>query len=450
MRASLRVPVALSVGVVIGIGVSLGHAVFADRSDVPVADAAHTLPVADLQNFVLVMERVRRDYVEPVSDQKLLDLALRGMLSGLDPHSSYMDKDEFKDMDAMTSGEFGGLGIEVTSDSGVVRVVSPIDDTPAAKAGMKAGDLIVKIDGTAVTGMSLADAVHKMRGKPGTKIVLTVIRKDTPKPLEVTLTREVIHVKSVRSKMLEPGYGYLRISQFSASTGDSLRKQLQELMKEKDGATKGLVLDLRNNPGGVLTAAVKVVNAFVDSGDIVSIRGRDKSSNHVWKAEAGKQIYTGPMVVLVNGGSASASEIVAGALKDDRRAVLVGTRTFGKGSVQTIMPMSNGTALRLTTARYYTPSGRSIQGEGILPDIELRPIKVDAQDGKGLTIHESDLTGHLENSTSTEFKAQEEAAKKIDEAERKIAKEDYDLYQGLMILKGLASVSPVAATAAAK
>lgn len=442
MRASLRVPVALGVGVVIGIGVSIGHAVFADRTDAPAADATSALPVGDLQNFVMVMERVRRDYVEPVSDQKLLDLALRGMLSGLDPHSSYMDKNEFKDMDAMTSGEFGGLGIEVTSDSGVVRVVSPIDDTPAAKAGVKAGDLIVKIDGTAVTGMSLADAVHKMRGKPGTKIVLTIIRKDSPKPLEVSLTREIIHVKSVRSKMLEPGYGYVRISQFSASTGDSLRKQLQELMQEKQGATKGIILDLRNNPGGVLTAAVKVVNAFVDSGDIVSIRGRDKSSNHVWKAQSGEQVYAGPLVVLVNGGSASASEIVAGALKDDRRAVLVGTRTFGKGSVQTIMPMSNGTALRLTTARYYTPSGRSIQGEGILPDIELRPIKVDAQDDKGLTIHESDLTGHLENSTSAEFKAQEDAAKKIDEAEQKLAKEDYDLYQGLMILKGLAAVSP--------
>ncbi|MDN5874432.1 MAG: S41 family peptidase, partial [Sinobacteraceae bacterium] len=348
MRSSLRVPAALGVGVLIGIGVSLGHVVFADHGDQKTEKSA--LPVEDLQNFVVIMNRVKQDYVEPVTDKKLLNLALHGMLSGLDPHSGYMDPQEFKDMNATTSGEFGGLGIEVTSGHGVVQVVTPIDDTPAAKAGVKAGDLIVKINDTSVAGLSLTEAVHKMRGKPGTKIELTLLRKGASKPIVVTITRAVIHVKSVRGKMLEPGYAYIRISQFSADTGDEVRKELKSLQKEaKDHHLNGLILDLRNNPGGVLTAAVKVVNTFVDHGDIVSIRGRDESSNRVWKAKSGEKLYGGPMVVLVNGGSASAAEIVTGALKDDHRAVIVGSRTFGKGSVQTIMPMANGTALRLTT-----------------------------------------------------------------------------------------------------
>ncbi|HEU0198613.1 MAG TPA: S41 family peptidase [Nevskiaceae bacterium] len=440
MRASLRVPVALGVGVIIGVGVSLGHVVFADH---PAAASSSALPVDDLQNFVVVMDRVRRDYVTPVSDKKLLNLALHGMLSGLDPHSSYMDAQEYKDMNAMTSGKFGGLGIEVTSGDGVIRVVSPIDDTPAAKAGIKPGDLIVKINDTAVSGLSLTDAVNIMRGKPGTKITLTIIRKDAPKPIVVTITREIIHVKSVRSKMLEPGYGYLRISQFSANTGDAVRQNVKDLEKQAGGHLKGLILDLRNNPGGVLTAAVTVANTFLDHGDIVSIRGRDPDSNHVWKAQPGQKLYGGPMVVLVNGGSASAAEIVTGALKDDRRAVVVGSRTFGKGSVQTIMPMANGTALRLTTARYYTPNGQSIQGEGILPNVEFQPVKVDVSDQAGLTIHESDLTGHLTNPELKEFDVKQSDAQKVDAAEHKLASKDYELYQALTILKGVAAVQAV-------
>ncbi|HEX7382651.1 MAG TPA: S41 family peptidase [Nevskiaceae bacterium] len=437
MRASLRVPVALAIGVVIGVGVSVGHSVLADRSD---ATTQSALPVTELQNFVVVLDRVKRDYVEPVSDKKLIDLALHGMLSGLDPHSSYMDPQEYKDMNAVTSGKFGGLGIEVTGADGVIRVVSPIDDTPAAKAGIKAGDLIVKINDTAVAGLSLTDAVNQMRGKPGTKITLTIIRKDAPKPIVVTLTREIIHVKSVRSKMLEPGYGYIRISQFSTGTGDAVREQLRDLEKQAGGKLKGLVLDLRNNPGGVLTSAVKVANTFLDKGDIVSIRGRDKDSNHVWKAQAGERMYAGPMVVLVNGGSASASEIVAGALKDDRRAVLVGSRTFGKGSVQTIIPLADGSALRLTTARYYTPNGQSIQGEGIIPNVELQPAKVEAGASSALTLHESDLSGHLTNPELSQFDDKEDESKKVDETEQKLAGDDYGLYQGLVILKGLVSV----------
>ena len=439
MRPSLRVPLALCAGLVIGLSVALTHGVFADKQ--PQQTDADALPLSELQNFVEILNRVKADYVEPVSDKKLLDKALHGMLAGLDPHSSYLDKDEFKDMNAVTSGKFGGLGIEVQAQDGVVRVVAPIDDTPAAKAGIKAGDLIVKIDDTAVSGMSLTDAVDKMRGDPGTKITLTIIRKNAPKPVVVTLTREVIHVKSVRSKMLEPGYGYVRISQFSSDTGDSLVEQVKKLQKDAKGKLKGLVLDLRNNPGGVLTAAVQVSDAFINKGPIVSIRGRDADSNHEWDASPGDLLHGAPMVVLVNGGSASASEIVSGALKDDHRALILGTRTFGKGSVQTIMPLSDGTAIRLTTARYYTPSGHSIQGEGILPDIQVEPAKITADDNSGLTIHESDLSGSLNNPDIKAFGGKETQAQKTDEAEKKLASDDYQLFQSLTILKGLAIAS---------
>lgn len=437
MRPSLRVPLALCAGLVIGVSVSLTHGVFADKT---AAQDSGALPLSELQNFVEILNRVKSDYVEPVSDKKLLDAALHGMLSGLDPHSAYMDQDEYKDMNAVTSGKFGGLGIEVQAEDGVVRVVAPIDDTPAAKAGIQPGDLIVKIDDTAVSGMSLTDAVDKMRGDPGTKIKLTIVRKNAPKPIVVTLTREIIHVKSVRGKLLEPGYGYVRISQFSSDTGDGLVNEVKKLKKEAGGKLQGLVLDLRNNPGGVLTAAVQVSDAFIDKGPIVSIRGRDADSNHVWNAKPGDMLDGAPIVVLVNGGSASASEIVSGALQDDHRALIVGTRTFGKGSVQTIMPMPDGTALRLTTARYYTPSGHSIQGEGILPDIQIEPAKLSDADASGLTLHESDLSGSLNNPDLKAFGGKQSQAEKTDLAEKKLAGEDYQLYQSLTILKGLAIV----------
>lgn len=434
MRPSLRVPLALCAGLVIGLSAALTFGVFADNHD----QKTDALPLSQLQNFVAILNRVKADYVEPVSDKKLLDAALHGMLSGLDPHSSYLDPDEYKNMKAMTSGKFGGLGIEVTAQDGVIRVVSPIDDTPAAKAGIKAGDLIVKINNTAVSGLDLTDAVDKMRGDPGTKITLTIIRKNAPKPIVVTLTREIIHVTSVRSRMLEPGYGYVRISQFSSDTGDALVAQVKKLQKDAGGKLKGLVLDLRNNPGGVLTAAVQVADAFINKGPIVSIRGRDPDSNHVWYATPGDLLNGAPMVVLVNSGSASASEIVAGALKDDHRALILGTRTFGKGSVQTIMPLANGAALRLTTARYYTPSGRSIQGEGILPDIQIQPAKLSDDGSGGLTIHESELTDHLDNPDLKAFDNKKTQAQKTDAMEKKLASDDYQLYQSLTILKGLA------------
>ena len=432
MRPSLRVSLALCAGIIIGISVSLSHGVFADKTD-----QANSLPVSELQNFVTVLNRVRQDYVTPVTDKQLINDALHGMLSGLDPHSSYLDRQEYRDMQAMTSGKFGGLGIVVTAAQGAIRVISPIDGTPAAKAGIKPGDLIVEINGIAVSGMSLTEAVNKMRGNPGTKITLTIIRKGAPKPIKIALTREIIHVKSVHSKMLEPGFGYVRISEFSEDTGDELIKQVKKLERDSHDHLKGLVLDLRNNPGGVVTAAVQVVNAFVSKGKILSIRGRDPSSNHTWRAKHGDLLHGAPMVVLVNGGSASAAEIVSGALKDDHRALIVGTRTFGKGSVQTIMPMSNGTALRLTTARYYTPSGHSIQGEGILPDIEVKPGRV-VESPNEITIHESDLSGHLTNPTLKSFKKEEKRAEKVDVTEQKLAHHDFQLYEGLQILKSLA------------
>ncbi|MGH8538933.1 MAG: S41 family peptidase [Stenotrophobium sp.] len=430
-----RTTIALAAGVIIGASVTLTHGVFADK------DKPGELPVKDLQTFVEVLNRVKSDYVEPVDDKTLIENALHGMIGGLDPHSAYLDKDELKDMNVVTTGKFGGLGIEVQMQNGLVRVVSPIDDTPAAKAGIKPGDLIVKIDDTPVNGLSLSDAVDKMRGEPGSKITLTIVRDGVDKPLVVELTRAIIKVASVKSRMLENGYGYVRISSFTTETGDALDKELLKLKKDSDGGLKGLVLDLRNNPGGVLDGAVKVSDDFINKGTIVSIKGRDPGSNHDFLATPGDLLDGRPLVVLVNGGSASASEIVAGALQDTHRAVLVGTRTFGKGSVQTIMPLSNDTAIKITTARYYTPSGRSIQAEGIEPDIILRPLKVskdDKQDGF-LSIKESDLKGSLVNNQKAAAKASADQAAREKKAkdEQALAESDYELYEALNVLKGL-------------
>jgi carboxyl-terminal processing protease len=382
-----------------------------------------------------------------VDDKTLLENAMRGMLSGLDPHSGYLDKEEFKDMNEITTGKFGGLGIEVQAANGVVKVVSPIDDTPAAKAGIKPGDLIVKIDDQVVKGLSLNDAVTKMRGDPGTKVVLTVVREGAAAPLIFDLKRDTIKVTSVRSRELEPGYAYIRIASFQTGTG----KQ----KKLAGGTLKGVVLDLRNNPGGVLNGAVEVSDAFLEKGPIVSIRGRDKDSNHEFDATPGDELNGAPMVVLVNGGSASAAEIVAGALQDQHRAVLLGSKTFGKGSVQTIMPMQNETAIKITTARYYTPSGRSIQAEGIVPDIVIEPVKVTRIDQSDVVeaIHEADLKGRLDNpdekkkataaaaagaAAAAAVKATTDDSKPDDADKKDLAVSDYELFQALNLLKGLA------------
>ncbi len=399
MNSTTRTPIILSLGLVLGLSLALGGGVMAQRQE---ATAAGPLPLEQLRIFTEVFAKIKSDYVEPVEDKTLLEYAIKGMLSGLDPHSGYLDKKEFEELQIGTTGEFGGLGLEVGMENGFVKVITPIDDSPASHAGVQAGDLIIRLDDTPVQGMELNDAVNLMRGKVGSKITLTLIRKGEEKPIIVTLVRDTIKVKSVKSKLLEPGYAYVRISQFQAQTGNNLIEAVTQLKKENGGELKGLVLDLRNNPGGVLGAAVSVSDAFIKKGLIVYTEGRAKDSATKFNATPPDVLNGAPMVVLVNAGSASASEIVAGALQDSKRAIIMGEKTFGKGSVQTILPMFNDSALKLTTARYYTPSGRSIQAEGIVPDVVLGKIKLAANDD-AVTIEplkESDLTRHLINPAS--------------------------------------------------
>src|SRR5579875_730955 len=361
------------------------------------AQAAAADTYRQLNLFGDVFERVRADYVEKPDDAKLIENAINGMLSGLDPHSSYMDAKSYRDMQVQTRGEFGGLGIEVTMEDGLIKVVAPIDDTPAAKAGILANDLITKLDDEQVQGMTLNQAVEKMRGPVNTKIKLTIMRKGVDKPIEVTLTRDIIHVRSVRWHVEGDDVGYIRITQFNEQTTEGLRKAVSEITaKVPDDKLKGYILDLRNNPGGLLDQAISVADAFLEKGEIVSTRGRNPEETQRFNARPGDLIKHKPLIVLINGGSASASEIVAGALQDHKRATLIGTRSFGKGSVQTIIPLGPGNgALRLTTARYFTPSGRSIQAQGIAPDIEVLqdvPEELKAKtDSKG----EASLRGHL-------------------------------------------------------
>lgn len=401
------------------------------------------LPLTELRAFADIFEKIKRDYVVPVEDKPLLTNAIRGMLTGLDPHSSYLEPEEYKDLREGTTGEFGGLGIEVTMDEGFVKVITPIDDTPAYKAGVKAGDLIIRLDDTPVKGLSLNEAVNTMRGKPGTSIVLTIMRGGVDQPLKITIVRDIIKVRSVRSRILEPGYGYVRITQFQSRTGENLQESLSKMEEETGGALKGLVLDLRNNPGGILNAAVSVSDAFLQEGTIVYTEGRIKDSQLKFTAKPTDMLNGAPIVVLVNGGSASASEIVAGALQDHNRAVIMGSKTFGKGSVQTILPMENGSALKLTTARYFTPSGRSIQAMGIEPDIILENVKVEVKSSKLVRLKEADLSRHLDNRGKGKDKEGEEAEKATPDAgekkrEKPSASRDYPLYEALNMLKGLA------------
>jgi carboxyl-terminal processing protease len=398
MNQTTRHLLILNTGLVLGVALSLGQGVFAERKE---KEAVSTIPYASLRAFTDVYARVKQDYVEPVEDKTLIEHAIRGMLTGLDPHSTYLNEDEYKEMQVGTSGEFGGLGIEVGMEDGFVKVISPIDDTPAQRAGIKAGDLIIRLDGEPVKGLPLNEAVKKMRGKPGTDITLTIARDGEAKPLKFTITRDVIQVRSVKGRLLEPGYGYARISQFQAKTEQSLEELLDKLRKDNGGALKGLVLDLRNNPGGVLNGAVAVSDLFLDDGLIVYTEGRVDDSRHKYSAASGDVLKGAPLVVLVNGGSASASEIVAGALQDHKRATIIGEKTFGKGSVQTIMPMGNTTAVKLTTARYFTPSGRSIQAEGIEPDIESG---VKPREGALERVKEADLGRHLTNGKGKDAK----------------------------------------------
>lgn len=401
--------------------------------------------------FADVFERVRADYVDPVNDKKLIENALNGMLSGLDPHSNYMNAKEFGDMQVQTRGEFGGLGLEVTQDNGIIKVVSPIDGTPAARAGLKPGDLITALDGKTVEGLTLTQAVDRMRGPPGSAITLTIKRQGVDKPIEVAMHREVIHIKVVRSRLIDH-IAYIRLTSFDEQADPELRKALARLKTEAKGDLQGIVLDLRNNPGGLLDQAVAVANDFIDRGEIVSTRARDPRDSQRWDAKPSGDISGGlPMVVLINGGSASASEIVAGALQDHHRAILVGSRSFGKGSVQTVIPLGHDQgALRLTTARYYTPSGRSIQSLGITPDVEVRSSRV--QQAHFGPAHEADLNHVLKNQGGTQPPAHVAPRTDIPAVAKQISKlppenwpkfdpknpaTDYQLQEGLVVLHAM-------------
>ncbi|OGI67836.1 MAG: peptidase S41 [Candidatus Muproteobacteria bacterium RBG_16_60_9] len=436
MKSAGRYTLVLLLGVFVGAGVTFDMTVMAEREQ---SKATATLPIDELRTFTEVYARIKSDYVESVDDKKLLDEAIQGMLAGLDPHSSYLDVDSFRDIRVETEGQFGGLGIEVTMENGFVKVVSPIEDTPAAQAGLKPGDLIIRLDEKAVKGLALSDAVRLMRGKPGSDIVLTVVREGSSKPLTFTVTRAVIKIQSVKQRLLEPGYGYVRITQFQAGTTNGVAIAIKKLETENKGQLKGMVLDLRNNPGGVLNGAVGVTDTFIDKGLIVYTEGRVPDSKLKFSATPGDALNGAPMVVLVNGGSASASEIVAGALQDHKRAVILGTKTFGKGSVQTIVPVSNGAALKLTTARYYTPDGRSIQAAGIVPDIITEDAKITRNDTATGRLREADLARHLENPNSSDAKS-DDSNKAADSTTKKpkSGDEDYQLQEGLNLLKGIA------------
>jgi len=416
----------VALGAVLGVVASLHFSAVADRQA-----SALMLPVDDLRLFSEVFGRIKTDYVEPVEDKKLLKEAINGMLTGLDPHSAFLDQEAYKDLQVGTQGEFGGLGIEVGTEEGFVKVIAPIEDTPAYRAGVKAGDLIIKLDDVSLKGISLSDAVKRMRGKPNTDVKLTILRKDLAQPLDIVVRRDVIHVKSVKARMLEPGYGLVRITQFQEHTGENLVSAINDLYKQSNGELKGLILDLRMNPGGLLNSAVGVSAAFLPKNALVVYTdGRTEDSkmhltaskeNYVrgafkddYLAKLPAAVKSVPMVVLVNGASASASEIVAGALQDHHRATILGTQTFGKGSVQTILPLPNNQAVKLTTARYYTPSGRSIQAKGITPDI----VVDDSPDNKVL-LREADLQHHL--TTEDDKSASAEGADKPKDATDKVA-----------------------------
>lgn len=426
----------LSLILIVMLGLMGLQSVYAEEN-IEDEDIKSSLPLEQLRIFSQIFGRIKKDYVEEVADKELLENAIKGMLSGLDPHSAYLDAEDFKDLKEGTSGEFGGLGIEVGTEDGFIKVISPIDDTPAERAGIKAGDLITRIDDKPVKGLTLDESVKLMRGKPGTKIELTVMRKKEDKPLKIEIIRDVIKVASIKHKVLEDRFAYVRISQFQARTPEDLLKAISKLKDKLGGEIPGMILDLRNNPGGVLNAAVSVSDAFLEDGLIVYTKGVAQDSKMEFKAAPDDVLDGAPLVVLVNMGSASASEIVAGALQDHKRAVIMGSQTFGKGSVQTIVPITETIAIKLTTARYYTPSGRSIQAEGIKPDIPLEELKVTkVTSEKKSHVTEADLQGHLEND------AQDEELEKEDKEESTLAETDYELSAAVNLLKGLVLFNP--------
>lgn len=392
------------------------------------------LPLEELRTFTRVYDHVRNGYVDEIDDAKLLEYAIKGMIAELDPHSAYLDKEAFADLQASTSGEFGGIGLEVSLEEGFVKVVTPIDDSPSAKAGIMSGDIVVRIDDNPVKGMDLNKAINLMRGPKNTPIKITVMREGVDQPLEFNLMRDIIKVPSVRTRTLEQDFFYVRIAQFQLDTGKETAQKLREQLK-KNPDTKGIILDLRNNPGGVLQSSVEVVDAFLDSGQVVYTQGRMDNANISYNAEAGDITGGLPLVVLINDGSASASEIVAGALQDHKRAVIMGTRSFGKGSVQSVIPISNDRAVKLTTALYYTPNGRSIQAQGIEPDVNVERVQISGIQ-KGLQTTEADLARHLGNGKGgKESTRKEREQRRITSAE--LLQEDNQLHEALNLLKGL-------------
>lgn len=408
--------------------------------------APDAVDMDDIRNFSRVYEMVRQAYVEKVDNKTMMKAAISGMLAGLDPHSEYLDKEGLAELSEDTTGQYGGLGIEVLQVDGSLRIVAPIDDTPASRAGIKPGDIIVKVDGTAVDPENIDDMFKKLRGDPGSKITLSILHEKSDTPVDMTLVRERISVTSVKVRELEPGYAYIRLSQFQEDTAPDLEKKLDELIK-KNGQQHGAVLDLRSNPGGLLTAAVGVGDAFLDSGTIVTTRGRLQDANLSFSAHAGDLLKGAPMVVLVDNGTASAAEIVSGALKDNHRALIIGRRTFGKGVVQTVLPLDAEHAVKITTARYYTPNGTSIQAEGIKPDIALADLAVNKTDSPATLIgSEADLRNHLANEDGSKDRKDLDNDGSAENA--KLATQDYALSQALNVLKGLALNHGVPAQAA--
>ena len=389
------------------------------------------LPLEDLRVFAESFKRIRSSYVDEITDQDLLVFAVKGMLAELDPHSAYLDKEAIKDFEESTTGNYGGLGIEIIKEQNFIKVISPIDDTPASQAGIESGDLITNLDGTSVKGMSISDAVKILRGEPETKIDITIIKKRSGEVIDLSLTRRLVKVSSVRQRYLEEGFGYLRIAQFQARTAQEVR---EAIIKLKDsGDLKGLIIDLRNNPGGILRASVDVADTFLDKGLIVYTSGRLQESQKRYEARPGDMLSGIPIVTLVNEGSASASEILAGALQDQERSIVIGTNTFGKGSVQTIIPITETRAVKLTTARYFTPNGRSIQAEGVIPDINVPKHRVISPKRGTLKISEKSLSGHLTNEKSSRDKVDEEEEKENSD----LVFRDFQLYQALNVLTGL-------------
>ena len=439
MSKQFKTALLLTLGIFIGVSASITGSVFANKQE------ANGLPLNELRNLSDIFSRIKSDYVEDVEDKVLLENAIKGMLSGLDPHSTYLNADEYKELKIGTTGQFGGLGIQVGMEDGFVKVISPIDDTPAFRAGIESGDLIVRLDDKSVKGMSLNDAVKVMRGEPGSDIKLTIVRKGEDKPLVIVVTRAIIKVDSVKNRMLEPGYGYVRITNFQSKTPRDLLKAINALKKEFGSDLNGLVLDLRNNPCGVLNASADVSDLFINKGKLVYTEGRIKNSKFEFNARPGDVMNGAPIVVLINGGSASASEIVAGALQDHHRAVVMGSKSFGKGSVQTIQELRSGGAVKITTARYFTPSGRSIQGEGIAPDIILDNFKVTKVETNGISrLKESDLDKHITNpdKTDDEIKQENDAKEESENGKKVLAAEDYQLHEALTLLKGLSILNP--------